>query len=135
MELPILLQLPLPEDARRIVLRFLRKPHPTALLINELIFTRRMQIECTRPYAERKAGHLLLVRGREGQLPYLNDWKNYKMVPHYLTWTTRKQDLDKGVTFLTDPVTGKLIRKGLGRYFDSWDWDIEPELFVNDVPA
>ena len=38
MELPILQYLALPEGVRRIVLRFLRKPHPTALLINELEF-------------------------------------------------------------------------------------------------
>ena len=38
MELPILQYLTLPEGVRRIVLRFLRKPHPTALLIGELKF-------------------------------------------------------------------------------------------------
>ena len=40
MELPILQYLPLPDDARRIVLKFLRKPHPIAVLIKELTFDR-----------------------------------------------------------------------------------------------
>ena len=40
MELPILKYLPLPEDARRIVIQFLRKPHPTAVLIKQLTFER-----------------------------------------------------------------------------------------------
>ena len=38
MELPILQYLPLPDDARRIVLQFLRKHHPTAVMIKELVF-------------------------------------------------------------------------------------------------
>ena len=38
MELPILKYLPLPEDARRIVLQFLRKHHPTTALIKEIHF-------------------------------------------------------------------------------------------------
>ena len=38
MELPILQYLPLPEDARRIVLQFLRKHHPTAAIIKEIYF-------------------------------------------------------------------------------------------------
>ena len=40
MELPILQYLPLPDDARRIVLQFLRTPHPTAVLIKQLTFHR-----------------------------------------------------------------------------------------------
>ena len=38
MELPILNLLPLPQTAIQMVTRFLRKPHPTALLIKELDF-------------------------------------------------------------------------------------------------
>ena len=38
MELPILQYLPVPEDARRIVLEFLRKHHPTAAIIKEIYF-------------------------------------------------------------------------------------------------
>ena len=40
MELPILSYLPLSEIPRKIVLEFLRKPHPTALLIKSLSFER-----------------------------------------------------------------------------------------------
>ena len=40
MELPILQYLPLPDDVRRIVLKFIRKPHPIAVLIKELTFDR-----------------------------------------------------------------------------------------------
>ena len=40
MELPILNHLPLSDIPRRIVLQFLRKPHPTALLIKSLWFER-----------------------------------------------------------------------------------------------
>ena len=40
MELPILQYLPLSDDARRIVLKFLWTPHPTAVLIKGLTFDR-----------------------------------------------------------------------------------------------
>ena len=41
MEFPILLKLPLPNICRREVTWFLREPHPTAKLINTLVFERR----------------------------------------------------------------------------------------------
>ena len=40
MELPILQYLPLSDDARKIVLKFLWTPHPTAVLIKTLTFLR-----------------------------------------------------------------------------------------------
>ena len=44
MELPILLLTPLPEFAIKLVTQFLRKPHPCALLIKQLISFRRERL-------------------------------------------------------------------------------------------
>ena len=63
MELPILSHLPLSEIPRRIVLQFLRKPHPTALLINSLSFARdtiELDIDEVRDYLSISGEHVCI---------------------------------------------------------------------------
>ena len=65
MELPILKYLPLSDDAQRIVLRFLRKPHPIACLIQALTFeyqTWEFDDDSTRDFLVISGPHLRILR-------------------------------------------------------------------------
>ena len=88
MELPILNYLPLQDGPRRIVLQFLRKPHPTAVIIKFLRFERH---DAQDSMSDEEFGHesfipaCLIIRGYGIRMRDLSTWPPAFVTRHRAT--------------------------------------------------
>ena len=112
MELPILNYLPLQDGPRRIVLQFLRKPHPTAVIIKFLRFERH---DAQDSMSDEEFGHesfipaCLIIRGYGIRMRDLSTWPPAFVTRHRATpyADIHRRNGDWNLWFSYDDQTGE----------------------------